>query len=118
MLLQEAAYDRLMRRRRRVLHGRVAELLSSRGRIAWESEPERIAYHWESAGELGKRSPAGSAPGRRALEQAAFHEAAAHFKRARRDARRSVPGERDGCVRGELLADWGAAMQAGEHAGG
>ncbi len=112
VLLQEAAYDRLVRRRRHVLHGRVAELLSSRGRIAWESEPERIAYHWEAAGELRKAAVCWERAGRRALEQAAFHEAAEHFRHAV-EALDAIPGAGDDLLRGELLSDWGAAVQAG-----
>jgi class 3 adenylate cyclase len=112
VLLQEAAYDRLVRRRRRVLHGRVAELLSSRGRIAWESEPERVAYHWEAAGELRKAAACWERAGRRALEQAAFHEAAEHFQHAV-ETLDAIPGEDDGFLRGELLSEWGAAVQAG-----
>jgi class 3 adenylate cyclase/tetratricopeptide (TPR) repeat protein len=112
VLLQEAAYERLVRRRRKVLHGRVAELLSSRGRIAWESEPERVAYHWEAAGELRKAAMYWERAGRRALEQAAFHEAAAHFQRAV-ETLGEIPGDGDEALRGELLSDWGAAVQAG-----
>ncbi len=112
VLLQEAAYERLVRRRRRVLHGRVAELLSSRGRIAWESEPERVAYHWEAAGELWKAATCWERAGRRALEQAAFHEAAEHFRHAV-ETLDAIPGDGDELLRGELLSDWAAAVQAG-----
>ena len=112
VLLQEAAYDRLVRRRRRVLHGRVAELLSSRSRIAWESEPERIAYHWSAAGDLRKAVTWWERAGRHALEQAAFHEAAEHFRHAV-DTLEAIPGESEERLCGELLADRGAAVQAG-----
>ena len=112
VLLQEAAYDRLLRRRRRVLHGRVAELLSSRGRIAWESEPERIAYHWAAAAEPWKAVACWERAGRRALEQAAFHEAAEHFRHAV-ETLDAIPGDTDELLRGQLLSDWGAAVQAG-----
>jgi len=112
-LLQEVAYDRLLRRRRRSLHASVAELLLGHRPSAWESEPERIAHHWSCAGEPAKALPCWERAGRRALERAAFLEAAEHFRRALEalDAFRPAP---DGDLeRGELLARIGATLQAG-----
>ena len=101
-----------MRRRRRVLHGRVAELLLARP-SAWESEPERIAYHWTCAEEPGKALAYWERAGRRALKQAAFLEAAEHFRRRSRRSTRPARRQGDELQRGELLTDWGAALQAG-----
>jgi class 3 adenylate cyclase len=113
VLLQEAAYERLVRRRRQVLHRRVAELLSSRGRVAWEAEPERIAYHWAAAGQTWEAVTCWAAAGHRELEQAAFHEAAEHFRRAVEELEGEALDAEKELLRGELLTDWGASLQAG-----
>ncbi|HWX96963.1 MAG TPA: adenylate/guanylate cyclase domain-containing protein [Solirubrobacteraceae bacterium] len=112
-LLQEAAYDRLLRRRRSVLHGRVAELLVARSPSAWESEPERVAHHWSSAGHPAKALAYWQLAGQKALKRAAFLEAAEHFRRGVEalDAARPAP---DGDLeRGDMLTHLGAALQAG-----
>ena len=53
-LLQEAAYDRILRRRRQALHGRVAGVLTERFSTVVEREPEIVARHWDSAAEPKK----------------------------------------------------------------
>ena len=53
-LLQEAAYDRILRRRRQALHGRVAGVLTDRFSVLVEREPEIVARHWDYAAEPEK----------------------------------------------------------------
>ena len=112
-LLQEVAYERLLRRRRRALHAQVAEVLSSHRPSAWESEPEQIAHHWTCAEEPARAFPYWERAGRRALRRAAFVEAAAHFRQAVKalDATRPAPDAE--LERAELLTALGAALQAG-----
>jgi class 3 adenylate cyclase/tetratricopeptide (TPR) repeat protein len=112
-LLQEAAYARLLRRRRRDLHGRVAELLVDRGPSAFEAEPERIAHHWSCAGEPAKALAYWELAGRRALKRAAFLEAAEHFRHGLEALDSARPGPEGDAERGELLTHLGAALQAG-----
>jgi class 3 adenylate cyclase/tetratricopeptide (TPR) repeat protein len=80
-LIQDAAYDSLLKSRRRMLHRRAAEILRNiPERVA--TEPEVIAHHftqgglddlaiewWAKAGELAER-------------RSAFKEAASHFEKA------------------------------------
>ncbi len=112
-LLQEAAYGRVLHRRRRLLHGQVAELLASRAAPAWEAQPEVIAHHWSSAAQPEKAGGYWEAAGRRALERAAFLEAAEHFRRAVDALDETDPPPAADLERGELLTHWGAALQAG-----
>ena len=56
-LLQDAAYTRLLRRRRRALHGQVAAPLTTRFEAPAEREPEIVADHWRRAGEPGRPVP-------------------------------------------------------------
>jgi predicted ATPase len=49
-LIQDAAYDSLVSRRRREYHRRIAAALTERFPDLCENEPELIARHWERAG--------------------------------------------------------------------
>ncbi len=112
-LLHEAAYDRLLRARRRALHGQVAEMLVARGPSARRFEPERIAHHLSCAGQSAEALTYWDRAGRRALKRAAFLEAAEHSRRGLEtlDASRPAP-DGDG-ERADLLLRLGAALQAG-----
>jgi class 3 adenylate cyclase/tetratricopeptide (TPR) repeat protein len=112
-LLQEAAYERLLRPRRRALHGRVAELLVAAPAPAWEAEPERIGYHWSCAAQPAKAMAYWELAGRRALRSASFLEAAEHFRGALEALNTTRPGPESDLERGDLLTDIGAALQAG-----
>jgi class 3 adenylate cyclase/tetratricopeptide (TPR) repeat protein len=112
-LLQEAAYGRLVRGRRRALHGRVAEVLAARTAPLWETEPDRIAFHWSRAGQPAKAMAYWELAGRRALKRAAFAEAAEHFRRALDSLQEARPGPEGDLDRGSLMTDIGAAIQAG-----
>jgi class 3 adenylate cyclase/tetratricopeptide (TPR) repeat protein len=112
-LLQEAAYERLLRSRRRALHERVAGVLTSPTAVTLESEPERVAYHWSRAGQPAKAMAYWELAGRRALKRAAFLEAAEHFDSALEALDEARPGPEADLERGDLLTDIGAALQAG-----
>ncbi|MEA2216413.1 MAG: hypothetical protein QOK19_1974 [Solirubrobacteraceae bacterium] len=112
-LLQEAAYARVLRRRRRLLHGRVAELLGSGATPGWRAHPEMIALHWSSAEEPGKALDYWELAGRRALKSASFLEASEHFRRAVEALDETDPAPARDLERGELLTHRGAALQAG-----
>jgi class 3 adenylate cyclase len=103
-LLQEAAYTRLLRRRRHALHARVATALTERFADVVEREPELVANHWTRAGEPEKAVPHWYAAGERALGRAAFLEAADHFRHGLQ------AGAAD---RGKFLIRLAASLQAG-----
>jgi class 3 adenylate cyclase/tetratricopeptide (TPR) repeat protein len=112
-LLQEAAYERILRRRRRALHSRVAgTLVTSFAEVA-EREPEVVAHHWSCAAEPEKAIRFWHAAGRRALERAAYLEAAEHFRRGLEalDAAGSDSG--DDLEREDFLTHLAASLQAG-----
>jgi class 3 adenylate cyclase len=112
-LLQEAAYKRILRRRRHELHGEVAETLVLRFPDVIEREPEVVAHHWSSAGEPSRAIHFWYAAGTRALERAAYLEAAEHFRRGSEalDATEAHPG--DDVERVEFLTHLAASLQAG-----
>jgi tetratricopeptide (TPR) repeat protein len=113
-LLQEAAYERILRPRRRILHARVAELLAERWLSTAEAEPERIAHHWSCAGEPAKALAYWQLAGTRALRRAAFLEAAEHFRRGVESLNAARPGADGDVERADMLTHLAAAVQAGQ----
>ena len=78
-LMQDAAYQSLLKSRRRELHRAVAEVLT--GRSAVSEHPELLAQHWEAAGEVARAVAAFQQAGDRARERSAFTEAERHYTR-------------------------------------
>ena len=99
-LIQDAAYDSLLRRRRQVLHRRAAEILRDqpeRGAAA----SEIIAHHFTEAGLDDLAIEWWGKAGDQALRRSAFQEAIAHLgkaiamaDKARGGKAASAPGER------------------------
>ena len=80
-LLHDAAYSRVLRRRRQELHRQVATTLIGQFSERVEREPELVAHHWSCAAAPAEAAHYWHAAGIRALERAAFVEAAEHFRR-------------------------------------
>jgi class 3 adenylate cyclase/predicted ATPase len=80
-LIQDAAYDSLLKSRRRALHRRAAEILcDSTERAA--AEPEVIAHHFTQAGLDDLAIEWWGKAGDQALRRSAFQEAIAHLGKA------------------------------------
>ena len=80
-LIQEAAYESLLRSTRQRHHERIATVLESRFPDVAGTEPETLARHW-SAAELPARAvPFWLEAGQRAMRASAYVEAAAHLRR-------------------------------------
>src|ERR1700722_8427298 len=89
-LIQDAAYDSLLRSRRQALHKRAATAL-----IAAQSEPEAIAHHFTAAGAKSLAIEWWGNAGGDALRRSAFKEATAHLGKAialADEAEREAPG--------------------------
>jgi class 3 adenylate cyclase/tetratricopeptide (TPR) repeat protein len=78
-LLQQTAYDSLLRKQCKTLHAQVAAALVERFPARAEREPELVAHHWVRGGEPAKSLPYWHRAGLRSVERAAFVEAARHF---------------------------------------
>ena len=76
-LIQDAAYDSLLKSRRQALHRRAAEAL-----LAAEAEPEAIAYHFTEAGLDDLAIEWWGKAGDLALRRSAFKETIAHLGKA------------------------------------
>ena len=80
-LIQEAAYQSLLRSTRQQYHQRIARVLESCFPELAETQPEQVAYHYTEAG-LGEEAiPYWQSAGQRALDAFANEEAIAHLGR-------------------------------------
>ena len=77
-LIQDAAYESLLKSRRQALHRRTAEILTGQPERA-ATEPEVIAYHFTQAGLDDQAIEWWGKAGDHALRRSAFQEAIAHL---------------------------------------
>ena len=81
-LIQDAAYEHLLKSRRQVLHRRVAEVLRDNLAATASVEPELLAHHFSQAGLAEAAVEWWAKAGQRSLERSALGEAAAQITRA------------------------------------
>jgi class 3 adenylate cyclase/predicted ATPase len=81
-LVQDAAYESLLKSRRQVLHRRIAEALCEQFPAIAETEPEVVAHHFTQAGLTEAAVGWWGKAGERALNRSAYSEAIAHLKKA------------------------------------
>jgi len=80
-LVRDAAYESLLKSRRQVLHGRIAETLRNKFPTIADTEPEVIAHHLTHAGLAEAAVEWWGKAGERAMEGSAYMEAIAHFEK-------------------------------------
>jgi class 3 adenylate cyclase len=78
-LLQDVAYDGLLKSERRQLHGRLARLIATHRPDAPDTEPELLAHHFHEAGEHAEAVPLWRRAGERAMQRFAIREAHHHL---------------------------------------
>jgi predicted ATPase len=81
-LMQDAAYENLLKSRRQTLHCRVAEVLRGQFHATTAAEPELVAHHFTQAGLTEAAVEWWGRAGHRSFERFALLEAAKHFTRA------------------------------------
>lgn len=81
-LVQDAAYESLLRSRRRELHRAIAGTLAEHFPETADAQPEVLAHHQAEAGETSAAVEAWQRAGERAVERSAVMEAVGHFVRA------------------------------------
>ena len=81
-LVQEAAYESLLKRTRRQLHGRVVEVLLAQFPERAAAEPEVMARHAELAGQTDEAITYYQRAGEQAQARSAHGEAIAQFRKA------------------------------------
>jgi class 3 adenylate cyclase/predicted ATPase len=80
-LVQDAAYQSLLRRRRQEFHVRTGRALEQRFPERAASEPELLAHHFTEAGDAEAAVPYWQRAGERAAQRSANLEAIAHLSR-------------------------------------
>jgi predicted ATPase/class 3 adenylate cyclase len=80
-LVQDTAYQSLLKSRRQQLHQQIAQVLEQRFRQTVEIQPELIAHHYTEAGLLREAIPYWQRAGQRAVERSAHAEAIGHLNR-------------------------------------
>jgi tetratricopeptide (TPR) repeat protein len=90
-LIQDAAYQQMLRGRRQQLHQTVAQAIQLHFPDLARTQPERLAHHLTEAGLLEAAIPTWQRAGQRAVEQSANAEAANHFRKALEMLRRLEP---------------------------
>jgi TOMM system kinase/cyclase fusion protein len=80
-LIQEAAYQSLLRSTRRQHHQRIAQVLEVRFPEVCATQPELLAHHYTEAALLAQAIPHWQRAGQRAVERSANLEAVAHLRK-------------------------------------
>ena len=81
-LVRDAAHQSLLARDRRQLHGAIAAVLQSQFGPLCDSQPERLALHYEQAGLDAEALAAWQRAAHHAAQRQALGEASAHVRRA------------------------------------
>jgi tetratricopeptide (TPR) repeat protein len=81
-LVQEAAYESLLKSRRQLLHRQIGDVLREKFPAIAETEPELLAYHFTEAGLSGIALEWWRRAGQQALKRSAYTEAIAHLGKA------------------------------------
>jgi class 3 adenylate cyclase/predicted ATPase len=81
-LIQDAAYENLLKSRRHVLHRRVAEALRDKFAASAATEPELLAHHFTQAGLIETAVEWWGKAGQKSLDRSAMPEAAEQLTRA------------------------------------
>ena len=93
-LIQDAAYESLLRSRRQQIHARIAEALRTQFIERAEAAPELVATHFHRAGLFNEAAPYWLLAGQRAVARSANVEAIAHLSEGL-EALRNIPEQRE-----------------------
>jgi predicted ATPase len=80
VLIQDAAYQSLLKSTRQQYQQRIAQILEAQFTETTEAEPELLAHHYTEAGLNGKAVHYWHQAGQRAIERSAHVEAIAHLR--------------------------------------
>jgi class 3 adenylate cyclase/tetratricopeptide (TPR) repeat protein len=92
-LIQDTAYQSLLKSTRQQYHQRIAQVLAAQFPETAETHPERLAHHYTEAGLNEQAIPYWRQAGQRAVAHSAYREAAACYEQAL-EALQHLPGGR------------------------
>jgi predicted ATPase len=109
-LVQDAAYESLLKSRRQVLHRHIAEALRDHFPTIAETEPEVVAHHFTEAGLLEAAIEWWGKAAEQALRRSAYIETVAHCAKAVSLAKRLADGPAQRLLRVRLQIAHGNAL--------
>jgi class 3 adenylate cyclase/tetratricopeptide (TPR) repeat protein len=112
-LVQDAAYENLLKSRRQVLHQRIAQTLRDRFQTLAEVQPEVVAHHFTQAGLNEPAIEWWIKAGDRALDRSANNEAIAHLEKAIGLTEGLADGPTERLLRLRLQTTYGHALLHG-----
>ncbi|MEM7101288.1 MAG: AAA family ATPase [Pseudomonadota bacterium] len=112
VLLQEAAYETLLRRERENYHAQIAEILSSQFPELASRKPEVLAHHLANGGQPEQAIPHYYSAGRMAAQQSAPVEAAHYFEEALKLLNKQEPADDRNALELEIQIALGPALMA------
>src|SRR6266478_3132527 len=112
-LVQEVAYENLLKSRRQVLHQRIAQTLRDRFPTMAEIQPEVVAHHFTQAGFNEAAIEWWIKAGDRALDRSANDDAIAHLEKAISLASGLADGAAQRLLRLRLQTTYGHALLHG-----
>ncbi|HML11696.1 MAG TPA: adenylate/guanylate cyclase domain-containing protein [Xanthobacteraceae bacterium] len=117
-LLQDAAYESLLKNRRQALHRRIAETIRDKFPTLADTQPEVVAHHFSRAGVPQDAVAWWGKAGERSLHRSAFVEAIGHFRRAGdfAEALPDVPAVRHMRLRLQIACGNALIASRGHHA--
>ncbi len=80
-LIQDTAYQSLLKSKRQQLHQQIAQVIEAQFPNTKETEPELLAYHYTEAGLTEQAIPYWQRAGQRASQRSAYVEAISHLTR-------------------------------------
>ncbi|UEM10981.1 AAA family ATPase [Bradyrhizobium barranii subsp. barranii] len=110
-LVQEAAYEGLLKSKRQVLHKRIGDVLREKFPVVAETEPEVLAHHFTEAGLSEIAFEWWRKAGQQALKRSAYSEAIAHLGKAIASADEVPDDPRRMMSRLHLQIEYGRALR-------
>lgn len=112
-LVQDVAYDSLLRSQRKPLHARIAQVLEERHPETRDREPELLAHHYTAAEDRGAAAPLWLKAGEVAMHRFAVPEAVSHLRKGINLLETSSPGSERDLLELRFRAALGPALVAG-----
>lgn len=112
-LVQDVAYDSLLRSQRRPLHARIAKVLEERHPETRDREPELLAHHYTAADDPAAAAPLWLKAGEVAMQRFAVPEAVSHLHKGINLLETASPGSERDLLELRFRAALGPALVAG-----
>ncbi|QIG49240.1 AAA family ATPase [Nordella sp. HKS 07] len=112
-LVQDVAYDSLLRSQRKPLHARIAQVLEERHPETRDREPELLAHHYTAADDPAAAAPLWLKAGEVAMQRFAVPEAVSHLHKGINLLETASPGPERDLLELRFRASLGPALVAG-----